>query len=251
MPSKLPSNDKTETWSFCFFKMISRRFHTWVQVIAFQSKVLWREHWSFPQFEGRGRKSRAWSMRCIKGKAGWKLGNLVAVLTLDSQSLSKQASDEINISVHEATEYRNSVVCCQFPTPFNWNKSYSRLSKGLNSETDATSATQSPFEVQQEHSATTFCWRRDLMTYLLETWPRHCKEWIEWTQLLKQQQHATSVPHRGWLLLVETNRNIQPSQSTCVLRNKFLQFWNTEQGNVQEGPQRICKFQSQKTIQGN
>ena len=43
-------------------------------------------------------------MRCIKRKAGWKLGNLVAVLTLDSQSLSKQASDEINISVHEATE---------------------------------------------------------------------------------------------------------------------------------------------------
>ena len=81
LPSKLPSNEKTETWSFCFFKTISRRFHTWVQVIAFQSKVLWREHWSFPQFEGRGRKSRACGVRCVKGKAGWKLENLVAVLT--------------------------------------------------------------------------------------------------------------------------------------------------------------------------
>ena len=103
------------------------------------------------------------------------------------------------------------------------------------------------------------------VTYLLETWPSYCKELIEWTQQLKQQQHATSVPHREIVvfgdLLQHTSfirafedrwRTTQVTKGClCFKKQEFLRFWNTKQENVEEVPGRICKFHRQNTVQGN
>ena len=76
------------------------------------------------------------------------------------------------------------------------------------------------------------------VTYLLETWPRHRKWLIEWTQLLKQQQHATSVPHKDIVVfgrdLLQYTAFIRALVHPCFKKQEFLRFRNTEQGNVQD-----------------
>lgn len=100
------------------------------------------------------------------------------------------------------------------------------------------------------------------VTYLPETWPRYCKRRIEDTHLLKQQQHATSVPHREIVvfgdLLQHTSfiraledhwRTTQVTKGClCFMKQEFLRFWNTKQGNVQEVPERIGKYYRQNTV---